>query len=184
LELKSDDISSSTPWRERSSARQALEDARMAFARSGYELANQPGQIIRRAHQRNSTFFQQIMAEDRLSPTQFAALATILKHGAISQNHLGRLTSMDPSTISIVIRKLHKDGLVRRARSQTDQRLSILTLTDEGAAYTLARIERSLEVGERLLSTLSQDEQATLLDLLRRVADDVPPQPEGSPADL
>ena len=46
------------------------------------------------------------MAGEELSPTQFAALATVLRHGQVSDNYLGRLTAINPSTISLVVRKL------------------------------------------------------------------------------
>ena len=55
------------------------------------------------------------MAGEYLSPTQFAALATILKVGEISQNDLGRLTAMDPSTVGLVVRKLLKNRLISRS---------------------------------------------------------------------
>jgi len=111
------------------------------------------------------------MAGESLSPTQFAALAVILQRGEISQNHLGRLTAMDPSTISLVVRKLIKEKLVARGSSDSDQRLTILRLTDKGARYTIDRLARSVEVGERLLSPLNKAEQAMFLDLLGRIAD-------------
>lgn len=120
-------------------------------------------------HQRATQQFQQVMEGDNISPTQFAALATILKHGAISQNHLGRLTSMDPSTISVVVKKLISEGLVRRIKSEADQRLTILTLSDAGQNCTLERLKKSLEVGKRLLAPLNPSEQAVLMSLLVRL---------------
>lgn len=142
------------------------------YAESGYDLNSHPAHLIRRAHQRATLRFQQVMAGDDLTPTQFAALATVLRHGAVSQNHLGRLTAMDPSTISLVVRKLVRLRLIRRSRSRTDQRLAIITLTDEGTRYTLERLARSVEVGRRLLAPLNPTEQHVLLDLLRRVTAD------------
>lgn len=147
-------------------------EATVIYARSGFDLDLHPATIIRRVHQRATACFQQILADDNLSPTQFAALATILKHGAVSQNHLGRLTSMDPSTISIVVRKLLKVGLIERTVSQTDLRLSIIVLTETGTRYTLERLKRSKEVGEVLLAALNPQEQATLLTLLQKLYDD------------
>jgi DNA-binding MarR family transcriptional regulator len=79
---------------------------------------------------------------------------------------------MDPSTISLVVRKLVRLRLIRRSRSRTDQRLAIITLTDEGTRYTLERLARSVEVGRRLLAPLNPTEQQVLLDLLRRVTAD------------
>ena len=81
--------------------------------------------------------------------------------GEISQNHLGRLTAMDPSTIGLVVRKQLKQDLARRNASKTDQRLAIITLTAAGVRYTLDRPERSVEVGRQLLAPLSAAEQAT-----------------------
>jgi DNA-binding MarR family transcriptional regulator len=147
-----------------------------AYRESGYELASHPAHLVRRVHQRATLCFQQVMAGESLSPTQFAALATILKVGEISQNHLGRLTAMDPSTISLVVRKLLKDKLVYRSSSDTDQRLTILRLTDAGVRYTVDRLRRSVEVGERLLAPLNKAEQAIFLDLLGRIADSEPEQ--------
>jgi DNA-binding MarR family transcriptional regulator len=149
------------------------------YAETGYELDRHPAHVIRRAHQRATLRFQQVMAGEDLSPTQFAALATILKQGEVSQNHLGRLTAMDPSTISIVVRKLLKNGLITRSASDTDQRLSMIALTDKGTRYTLDRLERSVEVGRRFLSPLSPAEQATLLRLLNRINDDDPSNGDG-----
>ena len=128
--------------------------------------------MIRRVHQRATQHFQQVMEGDNISPTQFAALVTILKHGALSQNHLGRLTSMDPSTISVVVRKLIGDGLVGREKSAADQRLIILTLSQEGQRYTLDRLGKSVEVGRRLLAPLSDAERTTLLSLLARLGEE------------
>lgn len=145
--------------------------AEAAFRESGYDLASHPAHLVRRVHQRATLSFQQVMAGETLSPTQFAALATLLKRGEVSQNHLGRLTAMDPSTISLVIRKLLKEGLVRRSSSDADQRLAILGLTPKGERYTLYRLARSVEVGEKLLAPLNKAERAMLLDLLGRIAD-------------
>ena len=152
--------------------RLSRDEALARYAATGYDLDLHPAHIVRRAHQRATLCFQQEMAGEDLSPTQFAALATVLRHGEVSQNHLGRLTAMDPSTISLVVRKLLKQGLVKRNASKTDQRLAIITLTDDGVRYTLDRLDRSVEVGRQLLAPLSTAEQATLLQLLQRISRD------------
>lgn len=140
------------------------------IAATGYDLDHHPAHIVRKVHQRATTCFQQVMAGEDLTPTQFAALATILRHGEVSQNHLGRLTAMDPSTISLVVRKLLKLGLVARGTSSTDQRMVIIALTDKGVDYTLERLNKSKEAGTRLLAPLSAAEQALLLELLQRIS--------------
>ena len=141
------------------------------FAASGYELSTHPAHMIRRAHQRATMCFQQVMGDTDLTPTQHAALSTLLKHGELSQNHLGRLTAMDPSTISLVIRKLTKRGLVQGYPSPTDQRMTILRLTEAGVAYTVPLLHLSMEAAERFLGPLNERETATFLRLLAKLQD-------------
>lgn len=148
------------------------DEAAIAYARSGYDLDRHAAFAVRKVHQKATLIFQNIMGMDNLSPPQFAALATILKNGAVSQNHLGRMTSMDPSTISVVVRKLINDGLIHRSRSKTDQRLSVLTLTNEGLSFTLARLKDSMEVSERLLTPLSDAEKHVFLEMLFKISAD------------
>jgi DNA-binding MarR family transcriptional regulator len=106
-----------------------------------------------------------------LTPTQQAALATLLKHGELSQNYLGRLTAMDPSTISIVVQKLLKNGHIRRRGSKKDQRLAMIRLTDRGARFAIERLGDSMEVARHVLAPLSPPEQKTLMNLLHRIGD-------------
>lgn len=160
------------PSAPREAGRPSQAEIDRSFRDVGYDLARHPAHVIRRAHQRATTHFQQVMAGEDVTPTQFAALAKLLEHGELSQNHLGRLTAMDPSTISLVIRKLRKQGLVTTRPSETDQRLAMNTLTDEGVRFTLDRLGHSVEVGRRLLAPLTAAEAALLVELLERVAGD------------
>jgi len=146
------------------------EEIARLYAETGYDLPSHPAHIIRRAHQRATMRFQELMGRHGLTPTQMAALATVLRHGEVSQNQLGRLTAMDPSTISIVVRKLLKLGLVVGVASESDQRLSLIRMTPKGVRTTLPLLEESNEVGRRVLAPLSPEEQEVFLSLLRRVA--------------
>jgi MarR family transcriptional regulator, lower aerobic nicotinate degradation pathway regulator len=147
------------------------EEIARLYAASGYDLPSHPAHIIRRAHQRATMRYQELMGRHGLTPTQLAALATVLRYGEVSQNQLGRLTAMDPSTISIVVHKLLKLGLVVGVASVSDQRLSLIRMTPKGARLTLPLLQESMEVGRRVLSPLNEEEQKTFLALLRRVAD-------------
>lgn len=146
------------------------EDIARLYAATGYDLPSHPAHLIRRAHQRATQRFQELMGRHGLTPTQMAALATVLRYGEVSQNQLGRLTAMDPSTISIVVRKLLKLGLVVGVASETDQRLSLIRMTPKGVRTTLPLLEESAEVGRRVLSPLTAEEQELFLSLLTRVA--------------
>jgi DNA-binding MarR family transcriptional regulator len=78
---------------------------------------------------------------------------------------------MDPSTISIVVRKLLKNGLIERRGSKKDQRLAIIKLTDKGTRYSIDLLVDSLEVARRVLAPLTPEEQDILMTLLHRIGD-------------
>lgn len=146
-------------------------EALAAYEASGYELDRHPAHMIRRAHQRATFYFQQVFNGQDLTPTQHAVIATLLKHGEVSQNHLGRLTAMDPSTVSIVVRKLLKNGIIQSRTTKKDQRLTMIKLTERGARYSIDRLTDSMEVARRVLAPLTAEEQETLLILLHKIGD-------------
>lgn len=61
-----------------------------------YQLAGQVHHRLRRAHQRASAIFIDLIGDQLLTPTRWGALATLHAEGPLSQNQLGRLTYMDP----------------------------------------------------------------------------------------
>ena len=80
--------------------RKPAEDADPAARAAAYRLEDQVGFLLRCAHQRATEIFNAVMARFGVTPTQFAALAKLDDLGSVSQNQLGRLTHMDPATVS------------------------------------------------------------------------------------
>lgn len=137
---------------------------------NGYVLEDQVGFRLRKAHQRATTIFAEVMAEFDVTPTQFAALAKLDDLGPISQNQLGRLTAMDPATILGVVGRLHRSGWLRARPSVEDQRLMLIELTPEGIVRIKAMKEKAAVVSARTVSSLSAAEAQTLNELLARLS--------------
>lgn len=142
----------------------------VAAAAKGYVLEDQIGFRLRKAHQRATTIFAEVMAEFDVTPTQFAALAKLDDLGPISQNQLGRLTAMDPATILGVVGRLHRSGWLRARPSVEDQRLMLIELTPEGVIRIKAMKDKAAVVTARTLSALSAAEAQTLNELLARLS--------------
>ena len=97
-----------------------------------YRLEDQVGFLLRKATQRHLGIFAQHIPD--LTATQFAALAKLVEHGEISQNHLGRETAMDAATIKGVIDRLRKRGLINSRADPGDSRRLLLRPSDQAAA--------------------------------------------------
>jgi DNA-binding MarR family transcriptional regulator len=135
----------------------------------GYRLEDQVGFRLRRAHQRASVIFNDVMSRFDVTPTQFAALAKLHDVGPISQNQLGRLTAMDPATILGVVGRLVRQNLARARPEPEDQRLIVIELTIEGRTQVEAMKAAAAEVSRRTLAPLSPAEARQLNDLLGRL---------------
>lgn len=135
-----------------------------------YVLQDQVGHLLRRAHQRATQIFLETFEDSRLTPTQWAALARLGEAGAASQNHLGRLTAMDPATVQGVIQRLEKRGLIDREPDPDDRRRTRLKLSAEGAELVAMYAAAGAKVSARTLEPLTDAEAEQFLELLKKLA--------------
>lgn len=137
-------------------------------APEGYQLEEQAGFVLRKAHQRHVSIFAAHMAD--LTPPQFAALAKLHDVGETSQNQLGSLIAMDAATVKGVIDRLKARGLVDLTKHDVDKRRLLVSLTAEGRAAIERLIPVAREITEETLAPLSAREIATLMKLLAKIA--------------
>lgn len=69
-----------------------------------------------------------------LTYPQYLVLATLWEYGDRSVGELVELLQLDYGTMTPLLKRLEKRGLVRRTRSPNDERTVIVTLTTEGEA--------------------------------------------------
>lgn len=134
-----------------------------------YRLEDQVGHLLRRAHQRATAVFQERIGDAQITPTQFAALVKLHDEGELSQNHLGRLTAMDPATIQGVIQRLRQRALIDDRPDPDDRRRTLLRLTAEGRALMARLIPNGSAVSRAILEPLSAAERRAFLAALRRL---------------
>jgi len=71
----------------------------------------------------------------RLRIGEIRVLMRILTHGAVSVGRLAEMTSIEPSALSHLLRRLAQDGWVTRTRSTKDNRLVHIELTERGHEF-------------------------------------------------
>jgi len=97
-------------------------------------------------------------------------LLSYLRWGAPAlQQQLCEALWLDPNNCVLLLNELEDMGYVERRRDPSDRRRHVVDITDEGQK-AVDRAERAQEeIGDELLSALSDDERATLRSLLSRV---------------
>lgn len=69
-----------------------------------------------------------------LTYTQYIAMMVLWAEDNISVKELGARLRLESSTLTPLLKKLESAGYVTRTRSATDERVTIISLTEEGSA--------------------------------------------------
>lgn len=138
-----------------------------AEAKQDYRLEDQIGFKLRLANQKHLELFARMMPE--VTPTQFAILSRLRDSGPISQNHLGRLVGLDAATTKGVVDRLKVKNLVTSAKSPTDMRRLVISLTDEGRNFADSAVLTAAEISRATAANLTPRELDRLLALLDKL---------------
>ena len=147
----------------------AIEVVRTGPVLGGYVVEEQVGFLMRRASQRHAAIFQEGMSAADLTPTQFTALIKVVELGQVTQNHLGRLTAMDPATIQGVVQRLMDRALVERTANPSDRRTIIVAPTPAGMALASEAVVAARRITDATLEPLTPLERRQILSLLKKL---------------
>jgi DNA-binding MarR family transcriptional regulator len=131
------------------------------------DLYGQPGHLIRRAHQISVSMFHAVIGPE-VTPIQYGALRILQDHPDIDQVTLARLCALDNSTTASLAVRLEERGLLERVVPPENKRYRLLRLTPAGAELLEGLVPSVHELHDRLLESLTKEEQATFMDLLAK----------------
>ncbi len=99
-----------------------------------------------------------------LTYTQYIVMMVLWECGSITEKELGERLHLDSGTLAPLLKRLEKQGLVKRERPDQNERLLLITLTDTGIAMQ----EEALSVPEVMKNCigLSTEECSVLRGLL------------------
>lgn len=129
------------------------------------DLHDQPGHLIRRAHQISVSVFLDVVGRE-VTPVQYAMLMLLAEKPGIDQLTVAREVAIDTSSCADIAARLETKGLISRSVAARGQRR--LQLTDEGRALLDGLTEPIQTLQDTLLEGLSAKESADLLHLLRK----------------
>lgn len=100
---------------------------------------------------------------------QNRTLALLSKNEGMKQAELARFARVRPSSISEVVDRLERHGLIERRRDNSDHRVFRLYLTEKGREQNKRNHSSWLGFVGDLMSPLSDDEKAEYLNILKKL---------------
>ena len=69
-----------------------------------------------------------------LTYTQYIVMMVLWEEGGMTEGKLGRRVHLDSGTLGPLLKRLEKQGLIRRERPDHDERTLFISLTEKGSA--------------------------------------------------
>lgn len=139
-------------------------------------LVNRVGTIIA------DQFDAEALAPHGLSIAMWRVMAALASKGSQRQIDIVGLTSIEASTLSRLVSRLVRMGLVVRARSANSNREVAVALSAKGAALIARLIPVALAYEQAAIAGLSREETLVLKRCLRRVYGNMKDRGATSPA--
>ena len=119
------------------------------------------------------TVFQKMslaLAEFDITPGQYGVLNVLWKQGATAPKEIAHILCLETTTVSGVLDRMQKKGLIDRVLDDSDRRSVKVLATDKGKALeepVLAAVE---QVNQDVLSIFSEEEAQQLKAWLRAIS--------------
>lgn len=97
----------------------------------------------------------------------------LMESDGLTQLELVKITKLKAPTISITLRNMEREGIVRREKNDNDRRETHVYITDKGRKMHAKILEAFDKAEEVMLRNISEDDLATLNGILSRMEDNL-----------
>ncbi|WP_239456778.1 MULTISPECIES: MarR family transcriptional regulator [unclassified Exiguobacterium] len=120
----------------------------------------------------NKTIAQKFdLCTDGFSQTRMDLLAQLEVGKTISQKELQQRVNVDNAAVTRHLKHLETNGMIQRVRSESDNRVILVSLTAEGATRITQLRQQKDDFLESLLTGFTEEEQDQLAQMIQRIED-------------
>ncbi len=139
------------------------------FDPASYEIGNSIGYLIGRAKNTLSQGIEQEVSALDMTHAQASCLMMLAKGEATTVTDLARNLNTDAGSVTRLLSRMEKRGLIERTRRDDDRRVVDLSLTAEGEAMVHKLPAVFCDVMRRHFDGFSQEEIEVLRDMMLRI---------------
>jgi DNA-binding MarR family transcriptional regulator len=132
-------------------------------------LWRRPGFLIRRLHQIHVSLFYDEVASSGMTPIQYSLLSALHEHPAIDQVSLAGVVGLDKTSVTEVLARMERAGLIAREANAADRRTRLVSLAPKGREKLRSLAAAVSRAHERTLAPLAPAERELFMQLLMHV---------------
>lgn len=128
--------------------------------------------LIGRINEKSNKYLTQEMGKiglTGLAPSHGDVIANLFKYKEISMSQLSSVIHRDPSTVTILVNKLKRLGLVQTRKDENDSRITFVFLTNEGKKLEPHFNKISRKLYRKEYQGITDEEREILQTLLEKV---------------
>lgn len=111
--------------------------------------------------------YKPFLDEIDLTYTQYITMMVLWEKKSLTTKELGRCLFLDSGTLTPLLKKMEAKGLLRRQRSQADERNLIVSITEAGESLRERAVDIPMKMAE--CSKLTPEEGTLLYGLLYKI---------------
>ena len=125
--------------------------------------------LLLQARESVMAHFRPRLREHALSDQQWRVLRVLGEHGVVETGKVAREAFILGPSLTGVLNRMERDGLIRRARDGADQRRTVVAATDRGMQL-VAMLSQTIEAHDAWMEkSLGKQQLAQLYELLDKV---------------
>jgi DNA-binding MarR family transcriptional regulator len=131
--------------------------------------------VFHQLHLSHAALFQAVdrslRKQEGLSTAHLIIIFALSSEPDLTSSDVCKRTGHSKSRLTGLVNTLEDRGLIKRSSSETDGRVSSLSLTDDGKALAERHKKLTRKVNEELLAPFSNEERDTIAGFLNHIQD-------------
>ncbi|MBE5767412.1 MAG: MarR family transcriptional regulator [Clostridiales bacterium] len=104
---------------------------------------------------------------------QVPVLMDLNRFGELGQNTLAEKAHITPATMSGTLKRMERDGVIKRRSDENDARVSLVSLTDKGKELAEKARELFLLMDEQMFANVPEEECERILGMMETVQENL-----------
>ncbi|MDR3614932.1 MAG: MarR family transcriptional regulator [Candidatus Obscuribacterales bacterium] len=129
--------------------------------------------VLSKASRSTMAYAQASISTLHMCGTDFAVMEALLNKGPLPVNTIGKKVLVTSGSITTAVDRLEQRGLVERLYAPDDRRVRLVRLTKEGHKLIKSVFGQHQKHLNKAAEILSQREQKTLIELLKKLGEGV-----------
>ena len=132
------------------------------------------GFLVRLLDTRVHLLYEQLTAQNDVTPRQFGVLLTLHQHGTLTLTELAGHIRVDRSTLGEMINRMAERSLITKRNNGSDRRSAEVSLAPAGKTVLLAIVTGAAQLQGALLAPLPAEDRAHFMRCMKLVAEPEP----------